>query len=343
MATRIEVEKSGTNVVLRAPEHPLLVERAASLGGRSSKSGWTFGANKEDQVRKLARELWGTDGRETERVAVRVDLSLYGEGPLGRFGEAWLCGRLVARRRTFDSPVELGEGVKLVSGSFSTWGGSPGRPALGARYGTVIDVADIPTSAGQRAEKEFPFEVKVIKNGEAQVGAWARSITERIPGPLHRAEAKMGGKAAPKAAAPAAKASAAPAPAPPPARKSAPAPAPKAKAPAPAPQAKAAPAPVKKKKAAPAPKAKPAPKMKAAPSATKKTAAAPKRKAAKKSTKKAAAAAPRKKVAKKAPARKAAPRKAARRAAPKAARRPMKKAPARKAAKAKAKATRRRR
>lgn len=307
MALRIDVEKSGNSVVLRAPEHPQLAERAAALGGKPKGRDWSFPVAKESQVRALARELWGSDGSDKARATIRVELSLYGEGPMGRIGEAWLCGRLLARRRSFDGPAELGEGVKLVSGSFANWGGSPGRPALAARYGTVVDVADVPLAAAKAAEKEFPFEVKIVENGEATVGAWARSITERIPGPLQRAEAKMSGKERKPAAPAAAKAPAKPA------AKAAPAPKPAAAAAAPAAPVKAA---VKKAVAA-------------AKQVARKASAAAK-KTAKKVAKKAQAAA--KKVAKKVAPKKSAPKKVAAKAV-KAPKKAAKKAPARKAAK----------
>ncbi len=315
MAVRIEVEKSGSNVVLRGPDHPLLAERASAIGGRTKGREWAFPSAKEDQVRKLARELWGTDGNDRQDTTLRLDLSLYGEGPMGRQGEAWLAGRLIARRRSFDAPVELGEGVRLVTGSFATWGGSPGRPALGARYGTVVDISSVPLSAAQQAEKQFPFEGKIVSGGEAQVGAWSRTVTEKIPGPGSRADAKMGGsKAAPaKAAASSSKAA--------PPAKAAPAskPAPAAKA---APPAKVAPA----AKAAPAPKASPkAPNAKvSAKPATKPVAKKAAKVAAKKATRKPAVAAPvSKKTSKKkaarpaaAPKRAAAAKKATKKAAP---------------------------
>ena len=324
MAVRIEVEKSGTNVVLRGPEHPLLAARAPALGGRAKGRDWTFPVAKEEQVRKLARELWGTDGKDRATATVRLDLSLYGEGPLGRQGEAWLAGRLIARRRSFDGPAELGEGVKLVAGGFSAWSGSPGRPALGARYGTIVDISDVPTSAAAQAEKQYPFEAKVVAGGEATVGAWSRTVTEKHPGPVARAEAKLSGKEPAKPGKPSPKAAAAPAPAP--AKKAAPAAAAKKAAPAPKASAKKA---AKKatKKAAPAPARKAA--KKSAKKVSKKVAARPAPKAAKKATKKAAPARrPAKKAAKKAtkkraparPAKKASKKAAARRPAPKASR-----------------------
>ena len=47
MAVRIEVEKSGSNVVLRGPEHPLLAERASAIGGRTKGRDWAFPIAKE--------------------------------------------------------------------------------------------------------------------------------------------------------------------------------------------------------------------------------------------------------------------------------------------------------
>ena len=301
MSVRIEVEKSGNNVVLRAPEHPQLAEKASALGGKVKGGAWTFSGAKESDVRGLAKDLWGTDGKSKDFVTLRVELSLFGEGPLGRMGEAWLCGRLLARRRSHDAPVELGPDVKVVAGSFSTWGGSPGRPALGARYGTTVDVAGVPRGAAEAAEKEYPLEVKITNaNSPAIVGAWSRPVTERRPGPIQHAESKFnaagtsmrsggGSSASAKPAAPAAK------------------PAPAAKA---APKAAAVPV---AKSAKPPKAAKPVPKKAAPKAAPKKTAKPAAKKAGKPAPKKSAKPAPKKAAKKPAPARKPA-KKAARKA-----------------------------
>ena len=180
MSNRIRIDKSGDRLTLQAPDHPHLASKAAQLGGRKQGGGWSFDAGEEKGVRKLARQLYGTDGTERETASLRVDLSLFGEGSLGEEGEAWLAGRRIARRAAFDGPVELGEGVKLVSGGFGVWGGSRAHPALDARYGTVVDIEGVPRGAADLAAERYPIAVGVVgRNGEAQVGPWSRTVVTR--------------------------------------------------------------------------------------------------------------------------------------------------------------------
>jgi hypothetical protein len=180
MASRVRIERSGERVALIAPEHPQLGEKAAELGGRRQRDGWVFPARDEARVRKLARHLYGTDGTDRSTATMRVDLSLYGEGSLGHEGEAWLAGRLLARRPSFDQPVELGDGVRLVRGGFGVWGGSRNHPALDAEFATVVDVSDVPASAAEVAAERYPIAVAVVdKDGEAQVGIWSKVVTTR--------------------------------------------------------------------------------------------------------------------------------------------------------------------
>ena len=255
MDTRIHVEKTGDRFTLHAPDHPDLARRAKEFGGRWSGGAWSFPAKNESAVRKFAQGLFGSDGGDGgAKVTLRVDLSLFGEGSIGHEGEAWLAGRMLARRPAFDQRVELGPGVKLVRGGFSVWGGSRQHPALETAYGTVLDVEGVPRTAAEYAAERNPITVAIVdgKKG-AVVGPWSKTVTTKTSGPAKPA-------AAAKAAAPAKAAAAA-----------------KASAPA-----KAKPAAVKAK---PVVKARPVAKAKAAPKPAKATKVAKKAKAAVKAVK----------------------------------------------------------
>lgn len=59
----IRITFNGGRLILEAPSHPSLRERALALGGRWAFAArvWTFEAAQEQGVRALCRELWGDD------------------------------------------------------------------------------------------------------------------------------------------------------------------------------------------------------------------------------------------------------------------------------------------
>lgn len=141
----VRVWRTGDTVYLAAPYHPSLPERAKALGGRwdSADKVWRFDARDEARVRELARGIYGTDGTDNPQlVTIRVTITereAYEQ-------ELWLAGRLVARRPGRDLPVQLGDGVIIVSGAFPRRGGSARYPELGGQ-GVVLEVRDVPRPA----------------------------------------------------------------------------------------------------------------------------------------------------------------------------------------------------
>lgn len=142
-AMQVRVERTGDAVILLAPYHPSLPERAKALGGRWNGRAWQFDVRDEARVRELARSIYGTDGADNpELVTIRVTIT----GREAASQEFWLAGRLIARRPGRDLPVRLGDGVVVVEGAFPRRAGSAKHPELGGE-GVVLEVRDVPRPA----------------------------------------------------------------------------------------------------------------------------------------------------------------------------------------------------
>ncbi|MEP9384567.1 hypothetical protein [Nocardioides sp. KR10-350] len=148
--TDIRVYAEGGRVVLASPYHPALPAEAKRLGGRfdGEKKTWRFDARDEERVRDLAREIYGTDGTESDLVSVR----LTAEQGCDEADDMWLFGREIMRRPGRDQSVRLGEGVIRIAGAFLRGGrdagtGSVAYPRIGEVGGVVLEVRDVPRSA----------------------------------------------------------------------------------------------------------------------------------------------------------------------------------------------------
>lgn len=140
----VSIKIQDDRAVLSAPYHPRLPAKAKAAGGRwhASTKTWRFDARDAERVRDIARDIYGTDGEAGETVTVRLTLdSNYG----GRDGESiFFAGREIARRRSRDEQVRLGDGVVLIEGGFPSSGGSRQYPTVNAKAGTVVEIRDVP-------------------------------------------------------------------------------------------------------------------------------------------------------------------------------------------------------
>ena len=146
---QVQIERAGDAVKLAAPYHPALPNQAQALGGRWDpvERVWRFDARDEARVRELARSIYGTDGEDNpELVTIRVTLTRREASRQ----ELWLAGRLVAKRRNWDLPVSLGNGVIIVKGKFPWTGGTSKSPTLGGE-GVVLEIRDVPRPAVPQA------------------------------------------------------------------------------------------------------------------------------------------------------------------------------------------------
>lgn len=144
----VNISRGRTNdgravIIVRSPYHPDFPPRARDLGGKWNPRAewWWFDARDEAAVRRLLVEIYGTDGTPTETVDVTVSLDAF---QLGRSNQFWLLGRLLVSRPARDARVQLGDGVRILSGGFAASGGSRQYPELAPHPGTVLLVRDVP-------------------------------------------------------------------------------------------------------------------------------------------------------------------------------------------------------
>lgn len=136
----INVTKENSKINVESPYNPEFISEAKKIGGRWNPSlmAWQFSATIESNVRELLVEVYGTDGQETETVTALVRLSgnCFDQ-------DVWQLGRRIAWRDSKKSPVRLGHGVTIVSGSFESTGGTNREPVIGAND-VVVRVTDAP-------------------------------------------------------------------------------------------------------------------------------------------------------------------------------------------------------
>ena len=178
-----EITVADGRVTLSAPYHPDLPARAKSLGGRwhSASKSWSFDARDEERVRALAVEVYGAvEGDETAVVSLRVKLSGSYDEVYAGDDSVWVAGREIARRLGRDMPVQLGRGVVVVDGNFSTSAGSRKSPAV-MRGGphVVLELRDVPTPLAHAAVAEHGAAVWIADDSDSAV-ADAQAEVDRL-------------------------------------------------------------------------------------------------------------------------------------------------------------------
>lgn len=188
-------------VVLTAPYHPDLPSEAKSLGGKwdPSAKSWVFDPRDEQDVRALAREVYGTDDTAGEpMVTVRLDLVGWDRSP-----ETWFAGRRILWRPGRDAEVRLGDGVRCTAGFFCAGGsgggaGSVKYPAIGDTTGVVLEVRDVP--AGHPDLAEPSKGVSILGDADAQRRVALEAERDRLLARLAEIEAQLGATATEEAA-----------------------------------------------------------------------------------------------------------------------------------------------
>ena len=160
----------GDKVTVKAPYHPRFVSRAKGLGGKwsPSKRAWEFDVRDEDAVRRLCRDVYGTDGDDNvPLVTVRYTITSVDADKQSLYK----FGRLIARRRGRDIRVSLGDGVVIVEGKFAPTGGSAKYPAIGGE-GVVLEVRDVPATLAEGGE--------VVEFDRAQIEKRIQELCRKI-------------------------------------------------------------------------------------------------------------------------------------------------------------------
>ena len=155
----IVVTELRNEVSVRTPYVKGWPDRAKQLGGRWDGKAWRFDSRDKSRVEELLGEFFGWVTEPSgETVTIRIPLA---EAKCEYEQELHVAGRLVARRPSRDSRVQLGTGVVVVEGRFSGMGGSHKNPALGDVDDVVVELRDFPVEAIQRIE--VPHQVVTEK------------------------------------------------------------------------------------------------------------------------------------------------------------------------------------
>lgn len=147
---------------LVSPFVPGFSDKARALGGtwNPTRKAWYFDTRDAARVRALCLETFGVDpladpNEAPELVTVRFDF-----GPTNynvrRSSALWLFGREIAQRPGRDNKVRLGNGVVILSGGFSSHGGSAKYPALDADETIVLEIRDVPAALVAAEQAKYP-------------------------------------------------------------------------------------------------------------------------------------------------------------------------------------------
>lgn len=147
----MDVRKKDGSILVKSDYSKEFIKRAKMLEGVWKTPYWVFPEENEEQVRSLLMDIYGEDGTPQETVDLLVDISQMDDDDT-----LSLCGRILCSRRGRDLQVKLGEGVILIKGGFTRYGGSAKYPRVSPEEGTVLKVKRCPMSVYERV-KEMPF------------------------------------------------------------------------------------------------------------------------------------------------------------------------------------------
>ena len=118
------------------------VARAKELGGKwnGNASAWQFPETIEDLVRDALMDIYGEDGKPTEKVT--IDIKLDTEDDIEQ--SLVIAGVEFLTRRDRDSAVGVRNGAIIVKGSFKKSGGSLQYPRIGCPTSETVLRVQIP-------------------------------------------------------------------------------------------------------------------------------------------------------------------------------------------------------
>ncbi len=159
------VRAEGEYLYVRSPYHPDFPEGAREKGGKWmgwEQKVWRFDRRLEQQIRDLLTRIYGWDGSYPVLIAdVLVEMDRL-PPEFRKWGELWMLGRMLARRRGWRAHVELGPGVSVKRGGFPGSGGNRKYPALNWEPGTVLRVLDVPVAKIEAVRGEYPEAIEEI-------------------------------------------------------------------------------------------------------------------------------------------------------------------------------------
>jgi len=160
----IKVDIRNGMLAVACPFSQTFLSFAHMRGGKWSDSlqQRLFDPRDEFAVRSTLIDIYGTDDYES---CAKTDVRLSLDGMRVEWDghdRMFVCGREVARRKYYDSYVELGEGVVVLEGGFPRKASYQGQPILAPANGTVLEVRGVPIVAAEKALQEWPDAVTVL-------------------------------------------------------------------------------------------------------------------------------------------------------------------------------------
>jgi hypothetical protein len=153
-----------TKIGVRCPYHPEVVKQFRALNGKwnQDKKAWYFDARDKARVVDVLRKVFGVAPGDPAPRLVTVVLkpkfldAMYGVEAISELG------RVVAVRRGRDARVELGDGVRILTGGFRPSGGSARKPELAPEDGTSLEVRDVPQLLAEQLKAQYGDAVEIV-------------------------------------------------------------------------------------------------------------------------------------------------------------------------------------
>ena len=152
--TAIRITRHGDQLSCVSPYNAEFVTAARQLAGKWRASAWWFPATQEERLRRLCREVYGTDGSPVERVTLRVSLP---DGLRAQTASISIAGRMVARAQGRDTGAQLGDGVVITAGAVAS-GGSRQYWETIIEPETELEILDVPRPMAEKLHAQGPGE-----------------------------------------------------------------------------------------------------------------------------------------------------------------------------------------
>jgi hypothetical protein len=173
----VQIEEREGKIRVRSPYHPAFVARARDLHGKWDSPCWVFDARDREHVEDSLRHVYGyaDSGRAGELVTCRVHLDRFEHHHEQSY---YLLGRLLVKRPSRDSRIDLGPDVIAVEGGFPSSGGSVKNPRCQWREGTVLELKDVPRVLYDRLEPTWKDAVELVGSPDAPADPKSLAIAE---------------------------------------------------------------------------------------------------------------------------------------------------------------------
>ena len=159
----VQITKTENKIHVESPYNPDLPSRARKLGGKwnAAQKVWSFDARDEDRVRKLYRNIYGTDGSadngESVTVRCKTQNKIYSERHSGLF----IGPVQVARAFGRDSGATLADNVVILRGSIGS-GGSRANWHTITSEGVELEIRDIPRGTAKQVLSDSDWTSEII-------------------------------------------------------------------------------------------------------------------------------------------------------------------------------------